>query len=153
MTRTFHICEGCGEEYEELAKAQRCEARDPGRQLVEVGDIVLVKAGFGWFDGDTRWVIQPTVGLFAYREGRCPRNDTNCFGECCTYSFYYVVTAIDIVEHRLRYHLATRAMRAGPRHGYTFNKHHYTPVKVELPSDFLVRSGRGLIGQRARGLL
>lgn len=153
MVRAVYICEGCDKSYEELEEAQRCERQDPGQGLVQVGDIVRAKGGFGSFDGDKRWVIQPTVGLFAYRDGKCPLNDTNCFAECCTYSFYYVVTAIDIYQHRMRYHLTTRAMKKGYRGGYTFNRHHHTPVRVESPSDFLVRSGRGLIGQTWEWLL
>lgn len=151
--KTVYICEGCGEKYNNPDEARACEARDPGKRLAEVGDIVTARAGFGWFDGDERWVIQPTAGLSAYREGRCPLKDTNCFSPCCTYSFYYVVTAIDVAMHRLRYHLVTRAMKGGHRRGYTFNVHHCTPKRVESPSDYLVRSGRLLIGEKAWGLL
>lgn len=154
--KILYICEGCGKQYDRIVKAQECESKDPGEQLVEPGDIVTARYGFGWFDGDRRWVVNPDVKL-RHRDGKevCPNGNGNCFSKCCTYGFYYVVTAVDTHNHRTRYHLRTRAMggKTGYRGGYTYTDDHITPKKVGSPSDFLVRSGRGLVGEKCKGLL
>lgn len=153
-----YICEGqgCGREYGTAAEALACEQQAPGKRLVEVGDIVTASSGFGWYDGDRRWVRNPDVRLKQYGKNewkKCPNGDDNCFARCCTYGFYYVVTAIDVERHRVRYHVGTRAMLKGYRFGYTYNEHHIPLVKVKEPSSYLVHSGRGLIGRKARGLI
>ena len=156
--KVIYICEGCGEQYDNSVSAYACEARDPGERLVDVGDIVFAKAGFGWFNGDKRWIRNPSVILKSKGDSRkeCPNGNGNCFASCCGYDFYYVVTAIDEKDHRVRYHLATRAMLGRGRGyvmGYTFNVGHHAPNKILSPSDFLIRSGRLLVGEKADHLL
>ncbi len=150
-----YICEGCGGKFDGIDKAIACEAVEGVRiDDIEVGDIVLAKSGFGWFNGDKRWITNPNIKLRA-------RHAYNCFGPCCTFQFFYVVTLIDEQEHRARYHLRTRAMadkrksggEMGHIGGYTFNVHHITPKKVDRPPPFLLRSGRSLVGWKAESLL
>ena len=151
-------CKICQTVYDLSWEAEECEAQGVREPSVQVGDIVLARAGFGWYDGDKRWISNPSIEVKP--RDRCPKGDGNCFSDCCTYAFYYVVTAIDLDEsehsrsmHRRRYHLFTRAMAAGYRRGYTFDKHHVKPRKVEAPPAFVVRSSKGLIGQKAGDLL
>lgn len=153
--KILYICEGCKEQYDSEDEAKRCEAIDPGPRLVEVGDIVTAHSGFGWYDGDSRWIRNPDVLVNGKRRATCPNGDGNCFSMCCTYGFFYVVIAIDIHDHRVRYHLATRAMngKQGYRTGYTYNECHIIPKKVKNPPEFLRRSGRGLIGKKTTILL
>ncbi len=161
-----YICEGCGEGYADINRAIACEATESTEPTCGVGDIVLAKGGFGWFDGDRRWVSNLSVRgeiagagdgskvvQIAAASPKCPNGNGNCFSDCCTYFFYYVVTHIDKHEHRTRYHLMTRAMQKGYRAGYTYNETHIRPEKVESPSDFLLRSSKGLLGGKARHLL
>jgi hypothetical protein len=128
-TKLYFACDICDAEYDNEAGALACEARGKPNLIVAVGDIVFGSAGFGWFDGDKKWVSNPTVSL----KRKCPKGDGNCFDDCCTYRFYYVVSAIDVDpedSHRPRYHLITGAMLKDYRVGYTFNTGHVTPRKV-----------------------
>lgn len=145
-----YICDGCGEKFSDINEAISCEQSGEVERICEVGDIVTGEGGFGWYDGDSRWITNPNVQL---HQKPCPNKNGNCFSDCCTYFFYYVVTAIDQHKHRIRYHLTTRAMKESYRQGHTFNKHHVQLIKVEDPSDYLVRSGRSLIGEKSEYLL
>lgn len=150
--KIVYVCEGCGVEYDNPTTARKCEATDPGKRLVEVGDIVFGSAGFGWYDGDKRWVSNPDILV----KPKCQHKDgRNCFDDCCTYRFYYVVTTIDVEKHRIRYHLETNAMEGqqGHRGGYTYNIHHITPTKVKNPPAFVVKDSKALIGRTRKGLL
>lgn len=119
------ICSRCIRAYPTLNEAIACEAV-PFSPKFQVGDVVTCRAGFGWFDGEASWVVEP----------KRDEDHGNCFGGCCTKSFYYVVTAIDGDPnqlHRVRYHVFTQAMseQSGYRSGYTFDEGHWTPKLVE----------------------
>jgi hypothetical protein len=167
----LYVCEGCGSEYRKREDAQACETRARNAAAsFKVGDIVTARAGFGWYDGDRSWITNATKvdphkrgkpGPIARRE--CPNGHGNCFSECCTFSFYYVITHIDADDfnnearklHRVRYHLATNAMKAknGYHSGYTFDMGHFTPTLVEKPPTLVRLASRALIGKKATSLL
>lgn len=160
-------CEVCTTRYATPELATACEAQAQTEPSVAVGDIVLCRGGFGWFSGDARWIQNPDVlQQKLARRGACPRGNGNCFGPCCTYRFYYVVTAIDkeparspyypeaqVARHRWRYHLATKAMLHGYRTGYTFDHGHYAPSLVPRPPAFLAVDKLDLIGTRSTHLI
>src|SRR5690348_18164745 len=102
-------CSICKHEYQTFIEAYNCEQRGFAPSF-KIGDIVTRGAGFGWFNGDRRWIANPKVRPFSRK---CPNGSGNCFDECCTYKFYYVVTFVDGDErdgHRPRYHVWTGAM-------------------------------------------
>jgi len=43
-------------------------------------------------------------------------------------------------------------MECGYRDGYTYDEHHYTPVKVEAPA-FVIEDSKRFIGQKTTRLL
>ena len=47
-----YICEGCKSRYRTEAAAMKCEEQNETKHIAEVGDIVLVRAGFSWANGD-----------------------------------------------------------------------------------------------------
>lgn len=167
-TITLYVCEGCHSRYETEEKARACEARGFEPKF-EVGDIVLAQAGFGWFDGDPAWIENfDRIGRkrSPFDKPRENADHGNCFDACCTYRFFYVVTAVDHSTHdysfdgapawhRPRYHLATLAMtgKSGYGIGYTFDEHHKTPRKVENPPDYVVETSKRLLGKKAPTLL
>lgn len=144
-------CNGCQHAYETRAEAERCAARGLERLTLAVGDVVTCGAGFGWFDGDVAWVSNPAAAKKAAHG--------NCFGDCCTYAFYYVVTAIvrDPDDgHRERYYVETRAMSAGTRYrgGYTYVRGHKTPKLVSrVPAIHTTDAALALRGRRIERLL
>lgn len=151
---TSYQCDLCRRVYETAAEAKACEARGVDASIVRVGDIVFVYHCFGWYDGEASWVSNPDV--FLKRNGaKCPKGSSNCFGSCCNFRFYYVVTAIDFEGHRTRYHLVTLAMtgKNGHRGGYTFNAGHFVPEKVKNPPAVVVETAKKLIGQKRENLL
>ena len=160
-TSTRYSCEICGSGFDTADAAQACEAQGVDAPVVGVGDIVFLRAGYGWYDGDPAWVSNPGVKPWS-RKNKCPNGYSNCFSECCTYRFYYVVTAIDTADkhyespgHRTRYHVETLAMTGKQGHrgpGYTFNEDHIKPVLVLDPPPEVVEQGRALIGHRAKFL-
>ena len=153
-------CDLCTRIYDTRNEAEQCAARGDGAPKFQVGDIVLGKSGFGWFDGDKRWIENfDRLGGDA-RSGKCPRGNGNCFSSCCTFQFYYVVTFVDFDDypapcdrHRPRYHLVTGAMMRGYRVGYTFDTGHITPHRVKNPPAFVVQDSRRFLGQKAEALL
>ncbi len=147
--KIMYVCEGCGEQYTDKKDAERCEAKVQTSRVAEVGDIVKAHAGFGWYDGNAHWVANPKVVLGGHKD------HGNCFGRCCSYEFYYVVTTIDVENHRVRYHLETKAMtgKEGHRGGYTFNEDHFTPRKVKRPPERVVKDSYDLIGNTVGYLL
>lgn len=162
---TTYACEICGTVYEDRKKAEACEAQGRPEPSVSVGDIVFAKGGFGWFDGDEAWVSNLKKlgrGSPGALPGRRREPHGNCFGDCCNYRFYYVVTAIDPdqdsysrKEHRLRYHLFTKAMtgQMGHRSGYTYDIHHVKPQLASHPPAAVVEGSKDLLGQKAGDLL
>ncbi len=161
--RVLFECEVCHELYPKAKRAQDCEAATEQPRL-KVGDIVTCGSGFGWYDGNEKWVSNPGVRK-NYSKPRipCPSGHGNCFSPCCTFRFYYVVTKIDRETkkmvggnpHRVRYHLATKAMSGlqGFGRGYTFFKTHCDPVLVPDPPEDVVKDSQGLIGQEAGTLI
>lgn len=173
-TKAKYECEFCGCEYTNFADAESCEARGLEAPIVKVGDIVLAKGGYGWYDGKMNWVSNPEVRPHKEGQGetachvqnpRCPKKSGNCFDKCCCFSFYHVVTAIDYVEgvngnydppgHRARYHLATMAMKGKNTYasGYTFASNHHRPELVKKPPASVVRESKALLGKLAKYLL
>ncbi len=140
-------CRICKTVWPTHAAAQRCESRGNPKRTAKVGDIVLGGGGFGWYDGDRKWVRNPTV--------KAKPKHGNCFSPCCTLDFYYVVTAVDADDrdgHRARYHLFTKAMsgKQGYRSGYTFDEGHRGIDKAQRPPRL---DTADLIGKKAEGLL
>lgn len=163
LIERVYRCPICRVAYDSLAQAERCEARGAERARFVVGDIVLAGAGFGWFDGDPRWVANfSRLGGTrdqVLQRGICPHDTDNCFSDCCTYAFYYVVTVVDVDErdgHRVRYHVFTKAMTGaqGYRSGYTFNSGH-VGLRHVAPSraTFVRRDAIDLRGSRSDTLL
>lgn len=164
-TTERYACESCGTEYRTRAEAAQCEARAAAiKPTVSVGDIVTARAGFGWYDGDRKWItnankVDPqrhgNPGPFKRHE--CPHGDGNCFSECCTFSFYYVVTHIDAEaeSHRPRYHLVTNAMtgKQGYHAGYTYDEDHVAPKLATRVPRHVRLTSRALIGEKATSLL
>jgi len=153
-------CPVCKSDYKTLKGAEMCMAQGVDQPIVKVGDIVITDYGYGWFDGDIRWVINPKVltvpGPTPSPAARpCPKKKGNCFDSCCTMGFYYVVTAIDHSGHRTRYHLFTKAMtgKDRPKSGWTYNEGHCRPELVKKPAKFLGKDSADLIGQKAEYLL
>lgn len=152
--KTLYQCDVCGRSSADEASIRACETRGIEKHsAIEVGDIVTARAGFGWFDGDPRWI----ANWERHKRGlRRTTSHGNCFGKCCTYQFLYVVTAIDTQPedgHRVRYHLATKAMtkKTGYHSGYTFDDGGHCTPRVLLPKQKLDTDE--LIGHKAEGLL
>lgn len=140
----MYRCPICGTNYDNLEAAESCIIKeDP--PICEVGDIVEAKYGFGWYDGNKDWIINPQIDPSA-RHG---------FGPKESWGFYYVVTAIDNDRHRTRYHLATLAMTGndGYHGGYTFNSGHHRPKIVDTVSASIIESSKSLIGKKFEFLL
>lgn len=152
-TYATYTCEICGTEYKEFDEAAACEAQGRPKQTLKPGDIVTIGAGYGWFDGDRRWVLNPDVKRKDHADGR------NCFDRCCTMAFFYVITKAEecssLGEHRIRYHLLTKAMsgKQGHRKGYTYDQHHRTPKKVANPPAWVVGDSLDVIGEEAQALI
>lgn len=142
-------CEICDRIYGSREEALKCEERGKEAVPYKPGDIVFIGAGFGWFDGDKRWISNPGVTL------RSNPSHGNCFSECCTYRFYYVVTAIEPDTrdpHRVRIYLKTGAMKGG-RGGWTRVGTHITPESVKKPPAFVKKDGKRFIGQKQESLI
>jgi len=165
--QTFQ-CEICKEVYDAAADAQRCEAQGRDEQYLKVGDIVLARSGFGWFDGDENWVENYAAisdgGKYSDRQRLMQEHPDhgNCFSACCTFQFFYVVTAIDnwgtckkTRTHQRRYHLFTEAMTVeqGYRSGVTFREGHHTPILAEYVPASVREAAAKLVGQTADCLL
>ena len=161
MKIVYH-CDMCNASYDTLAAAEACE-KDRPRPKLKVGDIVHGKSGWTWFNGDPLWIEnhaarggQPSghqAGGLA--KGGKHARDLNCFGPCCTYSFYYVVVKVDYDEHRCRYWLVTGAMNGKEGHlgGRTYDSGHIAMRKVRRPPPFVVESSKALLHERIPHLL
>lgn len=158
--KKLYLCDYCGQEYGTIKKARECEALG-FHPTLEVGDIVKGQAGFGWYDGDKWWVVNPKVK----EESKGHADGRNCFDDCCCFVFYYVVTKVDGDKgfphderrdlHRPRYHLFTKAMlgKSGYRSGMTFDKDHICVEKVKEPPEVVVQDSKNLLGKKATNLL
>lgn len=146
IIKTLYKCPICEKNYDNKEKAELCLKKGFSPKF-KVGDIVFTKAGFGWFDGDEKWISNPGV--------RKKQKHDHCFQDCCTYKFYYVISHIDGDSndlHRVRYHVFTGAMKGGYRDGYTFDTH-YTPKLIENPPKFIVKDSKKFIGKKSGYLL
>lgn len=148
----IYLCAVCGEAFYSSEEAQKCEATTEPLQA-QVGQIVLLSRGYGWFDGKPEWVVQ----------------NTGTFNGGKTHSFWYVVTAItkgrpgappqllygDYDAHRWTYHLATRAMVNQSTGGWTRPKGHYWFIRKDQrePPPIVVEEAKMLIGKRFEDLL
>lgn len=142
---TKYECEICRKEYDSEQSALECEKREIRLSKFKVGDIVYVCAGFTWYD-DRRWVINPRVKLGGIKE------HGNCSGKCCTYAFYYVVTAIthrSCERHRLAYHVSTNAItrNRGFEGGFVTIPGHRELELIKNPPKFIVKDSKKLIGR------
>lgn len=156
-------CPICKQQYVKEKFAEDCLAKGVDAPIVKVGDIVNMGYGYGWFDGDVRWVMNPEVRVNPGRDPSppkrpCPKNDGSCFDPCCTMGFYYVVTAIDFSTedpHRTRYHVFTKAMtgKNRPKGAYTFGDGSGAPKLIRRPSPFVVKDSKSLIGKKAEHLI
>lgn len=133
-------CEKCNTTYHNIRHARACENQPDPTPTVQVGDIVEAQYGFGWFDGKRSWVINPGVDVSVHG-----------FGPECSYGFFYVVTYIEVFEHRVRYHLYTDAMTGakGYQHGYTYDRGHRTPKKIGDPPQSVVEESKKFIGLKS----
>jgi len=158
--KILYQCEICKELYDTKHEAILCEEKK-FEPTVKVGDIVFARAGFGWFDGDERWIINfKKLGMYTnpgFMPGKT-KNHGNCFGPCCTYLPYYVVTAITHDKrdpHEVYYHLATKFMtgKQGYQGGYTHDEGHWKPMVIRVPPPFIVKDSKSLIGMEFDWLL
>ena len=156
--KILYQCEICGKKYNTEIEAIKCE-RTPYNPKLKVGDIIKISQNFGWFDGDKKWIRNPNVGPKNGPMKRlpCPNGNSNCFEECCCYSFYWVVTAIDRDPqglHRPRYHIFTEAMTGnmGYHSCYVFDTH-LNPEKIEFPPSYIVETSKKYFGMRSEYLL
>ena len=156
-------CPICKAQYANEEAAEKCLAKGVDAPIVKVGDIVNMGYGYGWFDGDIRWVMNPNVRMNpgpkpSPPKKPCPKKKGSCFDSCCTMGFYYVVTAIDCCTedpHRTRYHVFTKAMTGGmrPKGVYTFGEGSGAPQLIKKPSPFVIKDSKGLIGQKGEYLI
>ncbi len=146
-----YVCPLCKTNYSTNIEAKKC--LDKGfSPTCKVGDVVFAKSGYSWFDDDVKWVSNPNVKRIA--------DHGNCFGECCTMQFYYVITKIDMESgssHRPRYHLFTKAMtgkdgNVGHRCGFVFGTH-FPPQVIKKPPRYVEEDSRKLLGKAAEWLL
>lgn len=151
-----YACNICGSQYESLVEAQRCEEKGLEAPVVEEGDIVFLHSGFGWFDGDPKWVSNlKTIQSRGIK--KCPKKSPNCFSSCCTYRFFYVVTKVTRHQddpHRTIYHVVTLAMTGSKGHhnGWT-SLTHFRPKKVQNPPEYVVKTSKALLGKEFNHLL
>ena len=138
---TLYECDICKQRFETAEGAIACESTGTDRTPCQVGDIVL-RGGFGWYDGDERWI--------AFRAKDTYRGIKGLY----LLTFYYVVTAIDLDNHRTRIHVVTKAMKSGYTEGYTYVSGHVPvePIKGGVPQ-FVLDDSKDLIGRKARYLL
>ena len=80
---TYFQCSYCKQQYANKQQAIDCEKQPIEKPCVEVGQIVEMCFGYGWFDGDKRWVIN-------LDKKNAPRitEHGNCFDRCCTMGFW-----------------------------------------------------------------
>jgi hypothetical protein len=106
--KPVYFCPVCLSMHRTEAGARLCAESTP-EPVAKVGDVILMYPRYGWFDGDKRWVEKNT-GV-----------DHNGMP---LLAFWYVITAIDHEEHRVRYHVDSRAIKSQRVGGYTFTDGH-----------------------------
>lgn len=153
---TVYECSTCLVRYGAREEAEACASQPIQKPLFHTGDIVTYVYGYSWFDGDKRWIVNPELLLkrdWEKRRYKCRKSGGNCFDPCCTLGFYYVVTAVDEDpqnQHRIRYHLFTKAMSGDNGYRGAFIYQDFISLKkVRNPSRSLVRDSMDLIGKKA----
>lgn len=139
---TKFFCPLCNARYDQRHEAQACLDYGVDKTDLKVGDIVEIKYGYGWFDRDKNWVINPDVEL------------SHGFDKNCSMGFYYVITAIEPEGHRLKIYVATNAMtgESGHKGGYTYLSGHHTPKKIDAP-EYVKLDAVNLIGEKLNWLV
>lgn len=138
-----YFCPKCHRPYKAEADARECDASDVA-PVYEVGQIVRIDVGYGWFDGDEKWLI---------KDGKD--------GSRQLYAAYFVITAIDYDRsngwhaHDPRYHIKTLGIKNGNPTGlagHTFLKTHTPLIRVKQ-DPVLVAEGAKFIGKKSERLI
>lgn len=135
-----YICATCLKRHDFALDAIKCFDSTETTTL-KVGDVVEAGYGFGWFDGDKDWVINPDVN-----------QSKHGFGKDCSMGFYNVITHIDTDlnnSHRLRIHLFTRAMSSNSSYKSCYTYLSDKSLKlIEAPKKIIDES-KAFIGLKA----
>lgn len=165
MVAELFSCDVCHKTHNSYQRALDCEFTEPNLLNVKVGDIVTAQFGFGWYNGDKRWLVNPELELTGSilvgdmsvpvrKKGKCPNHSLswNCFDRCCTWGFYYVVTDMRLRKnsHLMIYSVRTGAMEEPNGHigGWT-GSNHVRLTAVTDPPPFVVEDSKRLIGWQA----
>ena len=133
-------CPMCHKDYESKEEAEKC-MNSTDKTDLKVGDIVTAGAGFGWFDGDKDWVVNPDVDISKHG-----------FGWDCSMGFYYVITDIATEGHILKFSLFTKAMMSAYSNGYVSSKYGIPLKKVDA-TEKIKRESKELIGKVSNRLM
>jgi len=135
------ICKSQSSTKEEIKKCLKTGIKDPIG--IEVGTIVKAGAGYGWFDGNVQWVVNPDVD-----------RSKHGFGWDRSMGFYYVVTSKSNNGHKTIYHLETLAMTGANGHrGGKTGVDHKTIEKAQNPPHYVTETSKPLIGNTFEHLL
>ena len=139
--KTVHICErpGCGQQFESIMEGRHHEWMRMPTKVAERGDIVRLGPRYLWVNGNPWWVANLNTVL-------APSSREKFF------DLYFVVTEVEELNHKWRYHLASKAIKstvtaASFISGYLeANADHMVVVK-EPPANTL-ESSKGFLGYR-----
>jgi hypothetical protein len=154
MVNPVLICPVCGRHHAAYPLLKAC-MQSTEKPAAQVGDIVMIENGYGWFDGDEAWVY----GRNGYKFHQKP-----------TLQFWFVVTAITGYAghrshrpegepdlHRLSYHVQTLAIKNGQSGGMggwtTMTRHIPFKTATRKPPEAVVEASRGMIGRTFNNLL
>jgi hypothetical protein len=139
-----YFCPKCSRIYGSEGAARTCDGSDRPAEF-EVGQIVRIDVGYGWYDGDPKWLILNTGD----HHGRK------------THDAFFVVTAVDYDRsdrwhaHDPRYWVKTLGIKNGNptgMGGYTYPATHVKLHPVEQ-DPILVAEGAKYIGEKSGGLI
>lgn len=145
-------CSVCGNEYDTPERAKQCEQHGFNPTLT-VGDVVVLpRKSCSSIDGRSEWVYSKKAV------------DSRTEYE---YVLSYVVTHVDMdtkdhffysegeSRHRPRYHLRTLALSSEREDasGYTFDRYHFTPKRIETPPEVVVEESEPFLGDKATTLI
>lgn len=142
---TKYECPICKRQYLQIEEAKKC-LNSNDTPIFKVGDIVEAGYGFGWFDGDKDWLINPEID---------PRKEHG-FCKNKSWGFYYVVSHIDLVEHEIVYYLVTGAMSLDTGYSGGKTKHmgtHKTPKLINNPPKHIIEKSKQFIGLKPQRFL
>lgn len=148
-----YLCPVCGKGHLEKDYAIECSQRNE-QPKHKVGDIVCMQLGYGWFDGDEKWVINKRGYEFHNKP---------------TYRFWFVITAItpkrpplafhgDPDAHCIVYHVQTLALRIGDEgfsgwtHLVTHKRFYEVEEGIEPPPE-VVEAAKEMLGREFSRLL